>query len=173
MKRPDTQSVILVGVGGQGTILASKILTAGLIEAGYDVKMSEVHGMSQRGGSVSTQVRYGEKVYSPIIGKGEADVLVSFETMEAIRCLDGLKPVGKVVVNDYKMPSFAVYSYEKKGNTSALCKVFPVFLYNSHFISAKNSRSILFGRYFGVESAAIPQTSESPYFFAICKARNT
>ena len=62
---------------------------------------------------------------------------------------------------------------EKTGNTSALCRVFPVFLYNSHFISAKNSRSILFGRYFGVESAAIPQTSESPYFFAICKARNT
>ena len=74
MSKNKTKSVLLVGVGGQGTILASKILTAGLIEAGYDVKMSEVHGMSQRGGSVSTQVRYGEKVYSPIIGKGEADV---------------------------------------------------------------------------------------------------
>ena len=114
MSKNKTKSVLLVGVGGQGTILASKILTAGLIEAGYDVKMSEVHGMSQRGGSVSTQVRYGEKVYSPIIGKGEADVLVSFETMEAIRCLDGLKPGGKVVVNDYKMPSLPILSGAKE-----------------------------------------------------------
>ena len=114
MSKNKTKSALLVGVGGQGTILASKILTAGLIEAGYDVKMSEVHGMSQRGGSVSTQVRYGEKVYSPIIGKGEADVLVSFETMEAIRCLAGLKPGGKVVVNDYKMPSLPILSGAKE-----------------------------------------------------------
>ena len=75
----DVKSIILVGVGGQGAILVSKVLTKGLIKAGYDVKMSEVHGMSQRGGSVSTQVRFGEKVYSPIIGKGQADILVSFE----------------------------------------------------------------------------------------------
>ena len=114
MKKRETRSVMLVGVGGQGTILASKILTTGLIEAGYDVKMSEVHGMSQRGGSVSTQVRYGDKVYSPIIGKGEADVLVSFETMEAIRYLPSLKQGGKVVVNDYKMPSLPILSGEKE-----------------------------------------------------------
>ena len=114
MKKTETRSVLLVGVGGQGTILASKILTTGLIAAGYDVKMSEVHGMSQRGGSVSTQVRYGSKVYSPIIGKGEADVLVSFETMEALRYLDGLKPGGKIVVNDYQMPSLPVLSGEKE-----------------------------------------------------------
>ena len=75
----DVTNVLLVGVGGQGTILASKILTMGLIENGYDVKMSEVHGMSQRGGSVSTQVRFGKKVYSPIIGEGMADILVAFE----------------------------------------------------------------------------------------------
>ena len=85
MKRDDTKSVLLVGVGGQGTILASKILTAGLIAAGYDVKMSEVHGMSQRGGSVSTQVRYGTKVYAPLLGRGQADLLVAVETMEALR----------------------------------------------------------------------------------------
>ena len=101
----DVMNVILVGVGGQGTILASKILSTGLISAGYDVKMSEIHGMSQRGGSVSTQVRFGKKVYSPIIGKGEADVLVAFEEMEALRYLEILKPGGKAVVNDYKQPS--------------------------------------------------------------------
>ncbi|CCQ94587.1 Indolepyruvate ferredoxin oxidoreductase [[Clostridium] ultunense Esp] len=100
-----TKSILLVGVGGQGTILASKILSAGLVEAGYDVKMSEIHGMAQRGGSVSTQVRFGDDVSSPIIGRGEADVLVSFETMEALRWLEYLKPDGKVVVNDYKIPS--------------------------------------------------------------------
>ncbi|MGF0150734.1 2-oxoacid:acceptor oxidoreductase family protein [Megasphaera elsdenii] len=81
----DIKSVLFVGVGGQGTILASKILTIGLIGHGYDVKMSEVHGMSQRGGSVSTQVRFGSQVYSPIIGEGSADILVSFEEMEAAR----------------------------------------------------------------------------------------
>ena len=114
MKRDDTKSVLLVGVGGQGTILASKILTAGLIAAGYDVKMSEVHGMSQRGGSVSTQVRYGTKVYSPIIGRGQADILVAFETMEAIRYLPDLKPGGKIVVNDYQMPSLPILSGERE-----------------------------------------------------------
>ncbi len=101
----DVKSLLLVGVGGQGTILASKILSAGLIDAGYDVKMSEVHGMAQRGGSVTTQVRYGKKVYAPIIGKGQADILVSFEAMEAIRLLEFLNPEGTVVVNDFKIPS--------------------------------------------------------------------
>lgn len=101
----ETKSILLVGVGGQGTILASRILSEGLVEAGYDVKMSEIHGMAQRGGSVSTQVRYGDEVFSPIIGRGEADVLVSFEAMEALRWLEYLKPDGKVVVNDYKIPS--------------------------------------------------------------------
>lgn len=101
----DVKNILLVGVGGQGTILVSKIMTSALVEAGYDVKMSEVHGMAQRGGSVSTQVRYGKKVYSPIIGKGQADIMVSFETMEALRWLEYLKPNGKVVVNDYQIPS--------------------------------------------------------------------
>ena len=101
----DVKNILLVGVGGQGTILVSKILSNGLVNAGYDVKMSEIHGMAQRGGSVSTQVRYGKKVYSPIIGKGQADILVSFETMEAFRWLEFLNPNGKVVVNDYQIPS--------------------------------------------------------------------
>src|SRR5665648_649614 len=82
-----TKSILLVGVGGQGTILASKLLTIGLMEQGYDVKMSEIHGMSQRGGSVSSQIRYGEEVFSPVIEKGAADLLVAFEKMEATLCL--------------------------------------------------------------------------------------
>ncbi|MCF6461235.1 indolepyruvate oxidoreductase subunit beta [Clostridium sp. Cult3] len=109
----ETKSILLVGVGGQGTILASKILSAGLVEAGYDVKMSEIHGMAQRGGSVSTQVRYGDSVSSPIIGRGEADVLVSFETMEALRWLEYLKPEGKIVVNDYEIPSAPILMGKK------------------------------------------------------------
>lgn len=104
------KNILLVGVGGQGTILVSKILSTGLLSAGYDVKMSEIHGMAQRGGSVSTQVRYGEKVYSPIIGIGTADILVSFEKMEALRWLEYLKPEGVVVINDYEIPSAPILS---------------------------------------------------------------
>ncbi len=101
----NTKNILLVGVGGQGTILVSKILSTGLMEAGYDVKMSEIHGMAQRGGSVSTQVRYGSEVFSPIIGIGEADILVAFEKMETLRWLEFLKPDGVVVINDYIIPS--------------------------------------------------------------------
>ena len=79
-----TKNILLVGVGGQGTILASKLLTTGLMQEGYDVKMSEIHGMSQRGGNVSSQVRYGDRVESPVIELGTADVIVAFEKMEAI-----------------------------------------------------------------------------------------
>ena len=113
-----TKSVLLVGVGGQGTILASKLLTIGLIESGYDVRMSEIHGMSQRGGSVSSQVRYGDKVYSPVIEKGGADILVSFEKMEALRWLDYLKDNGKIIVNDYQINSMPILNgkAEYKGN---------------------------------------------------------
>ncbi|SHH17220.1 indolepyruvate oxidoreductase subunit beta [Tepidibacter thalassicus] len=108
------KNILLVGVGGQGIILASKVLSSGLIDAGYDVKMSEVHGMAQRGGSVTTQVRYGEKVYSPIIGKGQADVIVAFEKVEVLRWLEYLKSDGKIVVNDYKIPSATVLSGKEK-----------------------------------------------------------
>lgn len=101
-------NVLLVGVGGQGTILASKILSEGLVEAGYDVKMSEIHGMSQRGGNVSTQVRFGEKVNSPIIGKGEADIIVAFEKMEALRWISYLKKDGKMIINDFEIPSVPI-----------------------------------------------------------------
>jgi len=106
----EVKSILLVGVGGQGTILVSKLLTQGLIKAGYDVKMSEVHGMAQRGGSVSTQVRYGEKVYSPIIGRGSADILVSFEKMEAVRYSQFLKPDGIAIVNNHEIAPMPVAS---------------------------------------------------------------
>jgi len=104
----ETKSILFVGVGGQGIILASKIFTEGLAKFGYDVKMSEVHGMAQRGGSVTTQVRFGDKVYSPLIGKGEADVIVAFEKVEAARWLEYLKPGGTLVVNDYELYSVPV-----------------------------------------------------------------
>ena len=95
----ETKSVMIVGVGGQGSLLASKLLGVLLTEEGYDVKVSEVHGMSQRGGSVVTYVRFGEKVYSPIIAEGEADYIVSFEKIEAARYAKCLKKDGKIIVN--------------------------------------------------------------------------
>ncbi len=104
------KSILICGVGGQGTLLMSKTLTAGLVQAGYDVKMSEVHGMAQRGGSVSTQVRYGEKVHSPIVGRGEADVLVAFEKLEAARYADLLRVGGTALVNDYEVMPLPVAS---------------------------------------------------------------
>jgi len=106
----DVKNILLVGVGGQGTILVGKILSNGLLQAGYDVKMSEVHGMAQRGGSVSNQVRYGKEVFSPIIDKGQADILVAFETMEAVRWSPYLKKGGQLVVNDYRIPSAPILS---------------------------------------------------------------
>lgn len=108
MNKCETKSILLVGVGGQGTILASKILSEALVKKGYDVKMSEIHGMSQRGGSVSTHVRFGEKVYSPIVPKGGADLLVAFEKVEAARWLDYLKKDGTLIVNDHEIYSLPV-----------------------------------------------------------------
>ncbi len=95
----ETRNIMIVGVGGQGSLLASKLLGHLLVEQGFDVKVSEVHGMSQRGGSVVTYVRYGEKVFSPVIDKGEADIIVSFELLEAARWLEYLKPGGQIVTS--------------------------------------------------------------------------
>lgn len=94
-----TKKIMIVGVGGQGTLLASRILGNVAINEGYDVKVSEVHGMSQRGGSVVTYVKYGDKVYSPIIDQGEADTILAFELLEAYRALPYLKKGGKMIVN--------------------------------------------------------------------------
>lgn len=107
------KNILLVGVGGQGTLLVSKILSEGLMEAGYDVKMSEIHGMSQRGGSVSTHIKFGKKVNSPVIAEGEADILVSFEQVEALRALPYLKKGGMLVVNDHQMYSMPIITGEQ------------------------------------------------------------
>lgn len=103
-----TTSIIIVGVGGQGTLLASKLLGNVLLAQGYDVKVSEVHGMSQRGGSVVTYVRYGEKVYSPIVTEGEGDLILAFERLEAARWLPYLKKDGKLIVNDQRITPMPV-----------------------------------------------------------------
>jgi len=102
------KSVLIVGVGGQGTLLASRLLGKVMTDSGFDVKVSEVHGMSQRGGSVVTYARWGEKVYSPIIETGEADVVLAFEQLEAARFLPFLKKGGTVVVNTQKIDPMPV-----------------------------------------------------------------
>ncbi|MDW7674076.1 MAG: indolepyruvate oxidoreductase subunit beta [Bacillota bacterium] len=96
-------NVLLVGVGGQGTILASKVLSLAVLSQGYDVKMNEIHGMSQRGGSVITHVRFGEEVNSPIVEPGEADVIVAFEELEAMRYLPFLKETGTMIVDSQQI----------------------------------------------------------------------
>lgn len=106
----NVKSILISGVGGQGAILISRLLTGGLIKAGYDVKQSEVHGMAQRGGSVTTQVRWGDKVYGPVFGKGQADIMIALEQMEAVRYADFLKPDGVAVINDYKRDSMTTAS---------------------------------------------------------------
>lgn len=103
-----TRNIMIVGVGGQGTLLASKLLGHVLLGQGYDVKVSEVHGMSQRGGSVVTYVRFGDKVYSPVIDRGEADIIVSFELLEAARWLEYLKPEGQIIVNTQEVEPMPV-----------------------------------------------------------------
>lgn len=101
LEKPQNLNILLVGVGGQGTILASNILADLGIKLGYDVKKAEVHGISQRGGSVISHVRWGQEVFSPIIAKGEADVMVAFEKMEVVRFIDILKSEGLVLANDH------------------------------------------------------------------------
>ena len=103
-----TKNIMIVGVGGQGSLLASKLLGHLLLSEGYDVKVSEVHGMSQRGGSVVTYVRYGKKVYSPVIDKGEADVIISFEKLEAARWLEFLKKDGTIITNTQEVEPMPV-----------------------------------------------------------------
>lgn len=104
----ETKNVMIVGVGGQGSLLASKLFGNLLVEQGYDVKVSEVHGMSQRGGSVVTYVRYGDKVYSPVIDKGEADFIISFELLEAARWAEYLRPGGRIIVNTQQIDPMPV-----------------------------------------------------------------
>ena len=103
-----TKNIMIVGVGGQGTLLASRILGNTVINQGYDVKVSEVHGMSQRGGSVVTYVKYGDRVYSPIIDEGEADIILAFEMLEAYRALPYLKKGGQIIANNQNIDPMPV-----------------------------------------------------------------
>ncbi len=104
----ETKNIMIVGVGGQGTLLTSRVLGGIITEAGYDVKLSEVHGMAQRGGSVVTFVRYGDKVYEPIVEEGKADVLIAFERLEALRYAHFLKKNGVLIVNDQRIDPMTV-----------------------------------------------------------------
>lgn len=103
-----TKNIMIVGVGGQGTLLTSRILGGITVDAGYDVKLSEVHGMAQRGGSVVTYVRYGDKVAEPIVEEGQADVLIAFERLEALRYAHFLKKDGVIIVNDQRIDPMPV-----------------------------------------------------------------
>lgn len=107
-RRTDIMNIMVVGVGGQGTLLTSRIIGKTALGAGYDVKLSEVHGMAQRGGSVVTFVRYGEKVFEPVVEEGEVDVLISFEKLEAMRYAHFLKPDGVIIVNDCRIDPMTV-----------------------------------------------------------------
>ncbi|MBS5597130.1 MULTISPECIES: indolepyruvate oxidoreductase subunit beta [Peptostreptococcus] len=109
-----TKNILLTGIGGQGTITASKLLTIGLMSAGYDVKMSEVHGMSQREGQVLTHLRYGDKVYSPVVPQGEADIIMGFEELEVLRNIDYLREDGVVVLNTARFNPIGVLSGKDK-----------------------------------------------------------
>ena len=106
--KDEVTSILLAGVGGQGIILASDIMTGVFLEGGFDVKKSEIHGMAQRGGSVTSHVRFGKKVYSPIIKQGDVDILLAFETLEALRWINHTRPDGVVILNDHTINPPAV-----------------------------------------------------------------
>ncbi|MCL2104877.1 MAG: indolepyruvate oxidoreductase subunit beta [Kiritimatiellaeota bacterium] len=140
-----TVNISLVGVGGQGILLTSDILAKTATLAGFDVKKSEIHGMAQRGGSVISQVRFGDKVYSPIIPDGASDLLVSFERMEALRWRHLLAPGGRVLINDINVTPVTVSSGEQPevANLSALLKAeYPDALYLNAQIIAKGLGNI-------------------------------
>ena len=124
-----TKNIMIVGVGGQGTLLASRILGNTVLNEGYDVKVSEVHGMSQRGGSVVTYVKFGDAVHSPIFDKGEADIILAFELLEAYRALPWLKQGGKIIVNRQQINPMPVitgaaqYPEDIEGKLSAVANV--------------------------------------------------
>lgn len=160
-----TQNIMIVGVGGQGSLLASKLLGHLLLEQGYDVKVSEVHGMSQRGGSVVTYVRCGDRVHSPVIDKGEADYIVSFELLEAARWLSYLKPDGQIVTSTQQIDSMPVITgaatypehlVEKMKATGAKVDALDCLALAEQAGSSKAVNIVLLGRlshYFGVDEA--------------------
>lgn len=161
-----TKNIMIVGVGGQGSLLASRLIGNLLVSEGFDVKVSEVHGMSQRGGSVVTYVRFGEKVYSPVIDEGGADFIVSFELLEAARWLGYLKPGGKIITNTQKVDPMPVITgvanypgelAEKMAKAGADIDAFDALSLASEAGSSKAVNIVLMGRlsrYFDIEEAA-------------------
>ena len=150
-----TKNIMIVGVGGQGTLLASKLLGRILLTKGYDVKVSEVHGMSQRGGSVVTYVRYGDKVYSPIIDRGEADFILSFELLEAARWTEFLRADGTMITNTQQIDPMPVVTgaaeyptklVEKIKATGANIDAFDALSPATEAGSAKAVNLVLLGR---------------------------
>ena len=160
-----TKNIMIVGVGGQGSLLASKLLGRLLLDRGYDVKVSEVHGMSQRGGSVVTYVRYGDRVDSPVIDKGEADYIVSFELLEAARWLPYLKADGQIVTSTQTIDPMPVITgaaaypehlVEKMRAAGAKVDALDCLSLAEQAGSSKAVNIVLLGRlshYFGVEDA--------------------
>lgn len=128
----ETKRIMIAGVGGQGILLVSRILSNGLIKAGYDVKSSEVHGMAQRGGSVVTQLSFGEKVYSPIVGAGAVDLLITLEKLEALRYVHFLKRNGTVLMNEREIPSLPIMTgaVEYPTDIKEQLSNYPVSLYS-------------------------------------------
>ena len=168
-----TKSIMIVGVGGQGTLLASRLIGYVLMTKGFDVKLSEVHGMSQRGGSVVTYVKYGEKVYSPIVDKGEADFILSFEAVEGARYLEMLKKDGTLITNTreiYSMPvitGMAKYPENPVEKLSRVCntKAVDALAIASEAGSEKAVNTVLMG----ILSNYMPEIEESLWLEAIEK----
>ena len=135
----ETKNIMIVGVGGQGTLLTSRILGGITVEAGYDVKLSEVHGMAQRGGSVVTYVRYGEKVAEPIVEEGQADVLIAFERLEALRYAHFLKKDGVIILmkGNYEGEIKVLNTYKNELNIST------IDIINYDILSNENNRSLI------------------------------
>ena len=180
----ETKNVMIVGVGGQGSLLASKLLGRLLMEQGYDVKVSEVHGMSQRGGSVVTYVRYGDKVYSPVIDRGEADYIVSFELLEAARWLPYLRENGQIVTSTQQIDPMPVVTgaaaypedlVEKMRATGAKVDALDCLTLAEQAGSSRAVNIVLMGRlshYFGVPEEAWMAAMEAmipPKFLEINK----
>ena len=167
-----TRNIMIVGVGGQGTLLASKMLGRLLMNVGYDVKVSEVHGMSQRGGSVVTYVRFGDKVASPLIDKGEADFILSFEKLEAARWLSYLREDGQIILSDQEIDPMPVVTgaakypenlIEKMKATGAKVDAVPALDLSKEAGSIKAVNIVLMGRL----SHYFPEIPESEWIAAL------
>ena len=167
----NTTSIMIVGVGGQGTLLASRLIGDVLIEKGYDVKLSEVHGMSQRGGSVVTYVKYGDKVYSPVVDAGEADFILSFEAIEGARWLGRLKKGGVLITNNretYPMPVITgAMAYPEKPTEKLAQKVRTVSLDAMRLAEEAGSVRAVNVVLLGVLSGYMPEIEEEMWLTAI------